>query len=86
MRKIGFILLSCLCFFTAEAQELLKLQAEARVDYQREYIGGEAIRPHSGFRGKYLNIMLNGNLNEHFSYSYRQRLNKMHAEIGRAYV
>lgn len=80
MRKIGFILLSCLCFFTAEAQELLKLQAEARVDYQREYIGGEAIRPHSGFRGKYLNIMLNGNLNEHFSYSYRQRLNKMHAD------
>lgn len=80
MRKIGLILLCSLCFFSAEAQELLKLQAEARVDYQRQYVDGDAIKSNSGFKGKYLNIIIDGNINKHFSYSYRQRLNKMHSD------
>ncbi len=31
----------------------------------------------SGFTGKYLNFIMKGDLNEHFYYAYRQRLNKV---------
>ncbi|MBO5885818.1 MAG: hypothetical protein J6Q43_03555 [Bacteroidaceae bacterium] len=50
------------------------------MDYQREYLDGDAVKANSGFRGKYLNVMLFGTINEHWSYSYRQRLNKAHAD------
>ena len=62
----------------ASAQEasLLKLDVEARVDYMQEYQAGGKIDHASGFKGKYLNIRMDGQLTENVSYSYRQRLNK----------
>lgn len=82
MKKIICTLLmavgaSCVC---AQESKLVNLQAEVRFDYQREYLDGDALKANSGFKGKYMNIILNGEINKHFSYSYRQRLNKAHAD------
>ena len=82
MRKIIFTL--CVALFSlsvmGQEKQSVNLQLETRFDYQREYLDGEAINPNSGFKGKYLNVMLNGTIDEHWSYSYRQRLNKAHAD------
>lgn len=61
---------------SAQEQKWLNLQAEVRVDYQKEYVDGEAVKANSGFKGKFLNLLMSGELGNHFSYSYRQRLNK----------
>lgn len=68
----------CLCPLASSAQEqqLLKLQADARVDYQREYVDGNAATADCGFKGRYVNLMADGVIGEAFSYSYRQRLIK----------
>lgn len=60
----------------AQDSELLRLRIEARLDYMLEYVEGNKINNNSGFKGKYLNIRMDGNLAEGLSYSYRQRLNK----------
>ena len=64
----------------AQDSKVVNLQLETRMDYQREYLDGDAVLPNSGFKGKYLNVMLNGTIDEHWSYSFRQRLNKTHAD------
>ena len=74
-----FLLVSSLCA-TAQENKAINLLFETRLDYQREYLDGDAVKANSGFRGKYLNLMLFGTINEHWSYSYRQRLNKAHAD------
>ena len=73
------LVMSVLCVMAQESKTV-NLQLETRMDYQREYLDGDAILPNSGFKGKYLNVILNGTINEHWSYSYRQRLNKAHAD------
>ena len=73
------LLVSSLCA-TAQENNAINLLFETRLDYQREYLDGDAVKANSGFRGKYLNVMLFGTINEHWSYSYRQRLNKAHAD------
>ena len=82
MKKIIFMLWMAICASSVMGQEnqIVNLQVETRVDYQREYLDGEAIKSNSGFKGKYLNVILNGTINDHWSYSYRQRLNKAHAD------
>lgn len=50
----------------------------ARVDYQREYLDGESVKDNSGFKGKNVSLLINGELNDHFSYNYRQRLYRGH--------
>ena len=81
MKKILLTLLWGTCFFVVQAQEeLLKLQAETRIDYQREYVDGRFIHSNSGFKGKYLNVIISGTIAKQFSYSYRQRLNKAHSD------
>ena len=78
MKKILLTLLWGTCFFVVQAQEeLLKLQAETRIDYQREYVDGRSIHSNSGFKGKYLNVIISGTIAKQFSYSYRQRLNSL---------
>lgn len=76
MRKVFCALLCWACSVCAQAQdELLKLRLETRVDYQREYVDGEANHDNSGFKGKYFMLSADGHIGKHFSYAYRQRLN-----------
>lgn len=73
---IGAVLFGA-CVLTADAQdELVRLKMQTRVDYQREYVDGNAMHDNSGFKGKYFMVLLDGKINDHFSYAYRQRLNK----------
>lgn len=78
MRKLILVGLFALSFANifAQSNELLNLRIEARGDYQHETIDGDKIHNNSGFKGKFLNIRMDGNISEEFSYSYRQRLNK----------
>lgn len=82
MKKTIGLLLAVASLSNANAQEnkWLDLQGEVRVDYQREYLDGDAVKSNSGFKGKFINIIMNGNISDSFSYSYRQRLNKAHAD------
>ena len=65
------------------AQESLvtNLQIDARLDYMQEYQEGGKIQDNSGFRGKFLNIRMDGRLTDNISYSYRQRLNKPNKDV-----
>ena len=61
------------------AQEnLVNVGLWARVDYQREWLGGDPVKDNSGFKGKNVSLLINGEFNEHFSYNYRQRLYRGH--------
>ena len=77
MKRLICTLLGGVSFLMAYAQgELVRLKMQTRIDYQREYMGGEAVKDNCGFKGKYFMLLLDGRINEHFSYAYRQRLNK----------
>ena len=78
MKRVFISVAAALISLSAAAQEasLLKLDVEARVDYTNVYQSSEKINDASGFKGRYLNIRLDGKLAENVSYSYRQRLNK----------
>lgn len=82
MKKFLCTCLTVASLATVSAQETkwLNLQGEVRVDYQREYLDGDAVKSNSGFKGKFLNIMLSGQITDKFSYAYRQRLNKAHSD------
>ena len=60
----------------AQGKILSRLDLEARVDYMQEYQEGIKIDGASGFKGRYLNIRMDGNITDQLSFSYRQRLNK----------
>ena len=62
----------------AIAQEAAKvnLGLEARGDVQYENVEGQMVDGNTGFRGKQLNLRFNGNINESWSYVYRQRMGK----------
>ena len=67
----------------AQEQQLVeKLSVETRGDYSRDYHDGHYRQDHSGFQGRYLNVLMNGRINSQFSYSYRQRLNKASLDAG----
>ncbi len=65
----------------AQENELLNIGIETRFDYMQEYRHGAKINDASGFKGKYLNIRMDGTIGAGFSYSYRQRLNKPNSDI-----
>ena len=68
-------------FMQAQEKGLTTLRIEARLDYMQEYLHGDIMNDNSGFKGRYLNIRMDGKISEHFSYSYRQRLNKPNKDI-----
>ncbi|MBQ7878108.1 MAG: porin [Bacteroidaceae bacterium] len=72
---LGLLMLCCATLF-AQENRLINLRMEARADYQSEYRNSSAVNDNSGFKGKFLNIRMDGNITDDFSYSYRQRLNK----------
>ena len=60
----------------ADHNKVVNVQAQVRVDFTQDYWDGELNRPTSGFKGKYFTIALDGHINKHFYYAYRQRLNR----------
>ena len=83
MKKLLFLLTLLLPCATLSAQthKLNTLRLEARGDYQRFYDDGSNVDAESGFKGKFLNIRLDGQIGENLTYSYRQRLNKPHKDM-----
>lgn len=81
MRRLALILLTTMLLaVNASAQDNFNLQVETRIDYKSDYLNGHHTPAASGFKGQYLNVIMTGNIGEHFSYGYRQRLNKAHAD------
>lgn len=64
----------------ASTDEILKLQIDARVDYQMNWTDWHTVKSNTGFEGKYLMIRLDGTIVPGLSYSWRQRLNKPHKD------
>ncbi len=64
---------------SAQENEMLILSLETRLDYQQEYLAGNKMNDNSGFKGKYLNLRMDGNLGAGFSYSFRHRLNRLNS-------
>ncbi len=60
----------------AQARPVSNLYLETRFDYNQEYLAGHTVNDNSGFKGRYLNIRMDGYLSDHLSYSFRHRLNK----------
>ena len=56
------------------------LSLEARGDYQRIYLGSQADKAGSGFKGNIANVILSGTLSPKFSYLYRQRLSSVNLD------
>ena len=50
------------------------LKFDTRFDFTGKIATHDSLSPLSSFDGKYLNIILEGNLSNQFSYSYRQRM------------
>lgn len=65
---------------TAQENPHVNLRVEARGDLQYENIAGNTIDGNTGFRGKQLNLRLNGNINDSWSYVYRQRMGRPNAD------
>lgn len=60
----------------AQQEEILKLDAEVRVDYMQEYQSGDVMNEASGFKGMNLNLRIDGKIVDGLTYSWRQRFNK----------
>lgn len=58
--------------------EIVRLDVDARLDYQRDWNDGHVVDDNTGFEGKYLVIRVDGAITGNLSYSWRQRLNKNH--------
>lgn len=63
-------------------QKILKLDIDVRADFQYDAIEDHTIDSETGFRGKYLVIRADGEIIPGLTYSWRQRLNKMHSDQG----
>ncbi|MCI7728287.1 MAG: OprO/OprP family phosphate-selective porin [Bacteroidales bacterium] len=50
---------------------------DIRADWQYNVSGIDSIRDSHAFTGKFLNFMLQGDINKYFSYKFRYRLNKL---------
>ena len=64
----------------AQESNHINLRMESRGDYQYENIDGNPMDAANGFRGKQLNLRLNGTINDSWSYVYRQRMGKPNAD------
>ncbi len=51
-------------------------ELQTRIDWQRDQIGGDKRDSKSGFKGRYLNLILKGDITDNISYAYRQRFSK----------
>ena len=71
--SICFAAISALCF--AQNNEF-SLKFNTRADFDYQYLDNNGDNDSYGFAGKFLNIMLDGKINDKFEYHWRQRLNR----------
>ena len=62
-----------------EQDEIIKLGVEARFDYLNQQLAGKQLNDGTGLAVRYINLRLDGTIGKKFSYSWRQRLNKMYS-------
>lgn len=79
MKKITTALLCTLFIFPAillsqESMPSVNIKMNTRFDYTLKAATEEPLPSLSSFDGKFLNLMIDGRINDRFSYSYRQRL------------
>lgn len=71
-----FVFATCMNASAQTTKLIDHLEMQVRGDYQREYVGSEAMKTGSGFKGKYFNVLLSGKITPNLSWSFRQRLNR----------
>lgn len=62
-----------------EDNEIFKLGVEARFDYLNEALAGKVDPAASGFKVRYFNLRMDGQITSKFSYSWRQRFNRVNS-------
>ena len=62
-----------------KANEIFRLGLEARFDYQNEAISGVTEPEKSGLKVGYFNLRIDGQITPKFTYSWRQRFNKVNS-------
>lgn len=65
---------------TSGTDEILHLDVAARIDFQQDMPDGHTDNKETGFKAKYLVIRADGKIVKGLTYSWRQRLNKLHSD------
>lgn len=76
-KRITIVLLAFILPLIALPQDFnptLRLKLDTRFDFTLRVPNSNNLKPQSSFDGKFLNIILDGEINDRFSYNYRQRL------------
>lgn len=75
-----------LCTHVAKAQDdsrdindIFKLGVELRFDYLSQALAGEPRPDVSGFEARYFNLRMDGRISDKFTYSWRQRFNRVNS-------
>lgn len=81
--KVLCVVAMLISFSSANAQrndsDIFKLAVEARFDYLNQALAGEVDPASSGFKVRYFNLRMDGQITSHFSYSWRQRFNRVNS-------
>ena len=85
LRRVALVAVAMLSIGAASAQsgyeknnDIFRIGVEARYDYLNQALAGEQNDAASGFKMRYLNFRMDGQITPKFSYSWRQRLSKMY--------
>ncbi len=62
-----------------DVNEIFKLGVEARVDYLHQAVAGDKDVAGSGFKVRYFNVRMDGQIASKFTYSWRQRFNRVNS-------
>lgn len=62
---------------TEKKKQPLSVKFDVRADWEYHAHGDEGVKDDSGFSGKFLNFIMDGNITDHFSYHIRHRINKL---------
>ena len=63
-----------------KSNEIFRLGVEARFDYLNEAIDGKEVYGASGFKARYFNLRMDGQIAPKFTYSWRQRFSKVNKD------
>lgn len=63
----------------AKKPQPISIKFDVRADWEYHHSGDQDIDDESGFTGKFLNFILDGNITDKFSYHFRYRFNKLNS-------